>query len=550
MRKILYLIAISLIPVLSFGQESNSFANVKPVKNVILMIPDGCSLATYSTARWYQWYTNPDKPKLNIDPYICGTVRTTCSNAPIGDSAPTTSCYMTGYPGLAGWVSTYPVADAKNDIYPMDSARAYQPLTTVLEACRMLKNKATGLVCTCYFSHATPADCSAHNYNRNDNAGIVAQQVHNGVDVIIGGGDKNLTQEQEQYLVSKGYSVIRKDVAAMRQCTNDKMWALMADKELAYDIDRDATKEPSLAEMTEVAISKLSKSDNGFFLMVEGSKVDYCAHTNDPIGLVTEYLAFDHACKVAFDFAEKNGETAVIVVSDHGNSGLSIGRRDWHSYARDSKDKMFSALRGMKASSDAVAYRLNKAPFEDAQKVFQELCGFKLTEKELEALKYNKEYKSSPVPERDRKQHRNPLYSSGLSRMVAQFMTERTGLAFTSNGHTGEEVLMAAYHPDQNCRPYGMLTNIELNQYLCRLNGFTHESLDSLTESRYVPHTKVFAGNKCAIKDGKLTVKAKGHKYEITPNTNIIKVDGKEKELESVVIYVDKNNTFYLPADL
>ena len=546
-KLLLFVVALSSLQISCYAQDVE---NVKPVKNVILMIPDGCSLATYSTARWYQWYTNPDKPKLNIDPYICGTVRTTCSNAPIGDSAPTTSCYMTGYNGLAGWVSTYPVSYGADDIYQMDSTRAYQPLTTVLEACRMLKGKATGLVCTCYFSHATPADCSAHNYNRNDHAGIAAQQVHNGIDVIIGGGSRDLTTEQEEYLVSKGYSVIRKDLAAMRGCTNNKMWALMADKELAYDIDRDAMKEPSLAEMTEVAISKLSKSDKGFFLMVEGSKVDYCAHTNDPIGLVTEYLAFDRACKVAFDFARKNGETAVVMLSDHGNSGLSIGRRDWHSYARDSKDKMFSALTKMKASSDVVADRLNKAPFEDVQKIFQELCGFQLSESELDALKYNKQYKSSPIPEAERKQHRNSLYSSGLSRMVAQFMTERTGLAFTTNGHTGEEVLMAAYHPDENSRPYGMLTNMELNHYLCSLNGFSHESLDSLTDSHFVPHTKVFAGSKCTIKDGKLTVKAKGHRYEITPNTNIIKVDGKDRELESVVIYVDKNNTFYLPADI
>ena len=107
---------------------------VKPVKNLIVLIPDGTSLATISTARWYQWYTNPDMPKLAIDPYICGTVRTHSSNAPIGDSAPTTSCYMTGHPSRTGYVATYPPHDPKNDIYPMDPKRAYQPMTTLLEA--------------------------------------------------------------------------------------------------------------------------------------------------------------------------------------------------------------------------------------------------------------------------------------------------------------------------------------------------------------------------------------------------------------------------------
>lgn len=97
--------------------------NVKQVKNIIVLIPDGTSLATVSVSRWMQWYENPDKPNLNIDPYLCGTVRTTSSNAPIGDSAPTTSCYMTGHPSRTGYIATYPVQDKDNDIYPNDPNR-------------------------------------------------------------------------------------------------------------------------------------------------------------------------------------------------------------------------------------------------------------------------------------------------------------------------------------------------------------------------------------------------------------------------------------------
>ena len=77
----LLLLAIIIMPANAVEKE-----NVKPVKNVILLIPDGTSLATISIARWLQWYQDPSKPKLNIDPYLCGTVRTHSSNAPIGDS--------------------------------------------------------------------------------------------------------------------------------------------------------------------------------------------------------------------------------------------------------------------------------------------------------------------------------------------------------------------------------------------------------------------------------------------------------------------------------
>ena len=132
---LLLLLSVIFMPV-----KAQDVENVKPVKNVILLIPDGTSLATVSMARWLQWYTNPDKPKLNIDPYLCGTVRTHSSNAPIGDSAPTTSCYMTGQPSRTGYVSTYPENDGDNDIYPTDPARAFQPLTTVLEAAKIKRD--------------------------------------------------------------------------------------------------------------------------------------------------------------------------------------------------------------------------------------------------------------------------------------------------------------------------------------------------------------------------------------------------------------------------
>ena len=293
----LLLLAVILMPAKAVEKE-----NVKPVKNVILLIPDGTSLATISMARWLQWYQDPNKPKLNIDPYLCGTVRTHSSNAPIGDSAPTTSCYMTGQPSRTGYVSTYPESDPENDIYPTDPSRAFQPLTTVLEAGKILKGKATGLVFTCEFPHATPADCSAHSYNRGKYEWIAPQMAHNDLNVVIGGGAGLITKEMEDYLLANGYSLYKNDLKGMRADTNEKMWALYGDREMNYDLDRDPNEQPSIEEMTREALERLSKDPDGFFLMVEGSKVDWAAHSNDPVGMATEFLAFDRACGVALEF--------------------------------------------------------------------------------------------------------------------------------------------------------------------------------------------------------------------------------------------------------
>lgn len=533
---------------------------VKPVKNLIVMIPDGASLATMSTARWLQWYSNPDKPKLNIDPYLCGTVRTHSSNAPIGDSAPTTSCYMTGYPSRTGYVSTYPVADPGNDIYPMDPERAYQPLVTVLEAAKLLDGKAGGLVFTCEFPHATPADCSAHSYNRGKYEWIAPQMAHNDLSVVIGGGASLLPVESEAYLKANGYNVYKNDLKAMRADQGDKMWALYGDRDMDYDLDRNVNEQPSIEEMTRVAIEKLSRNENGFFLMVEGSKVDWAAHGNDPIGMATDFLAFDQACGVALEFARQNGETAVVILPDHGNSGISIGTSRCPGYDKLTKDQLFGQLSQYKMTAQGFARKVNEIPNTEVQNLFKEYAGFELNEQELHALNNCKDYKNSPIPADQRSADgvEPSMYSGSLTSFMAKLLTSKTCFGFTTGGHTGEEVFLAAYHP-QGTLPLGMLTNVELNQYLCEVMGFGGK-LDGLTNQYFAKHTDVFGEYKYEVKASKeegglpvLIVKNKKKQLTITPFSNIVKAGKKANEeirLNSVVVYVDKNNTFYLPQAL
>ena len=550
-----------LLAVIFMPAKAQDVENVKPVKNVILLIPDGTSLATVSMARWLQWYTNPDKPKLNLDPYLCGTVRTHSSNAPIGDSAPTTSCYMTGYPSRTGYVSTYPEADGGNDIYPNDPQRAFQPLTTVLEAAKMLYGKSTGLVFTCEFPHATPADCSAHSYNRGKYEWIAPQMVHNDLNVVIGGGVSILTPEMEGYLKENGYGVFRNDIGGMRAHSGDKMWALYGDKEMAYDIDRDPAQQPSLEEMTRKAIEKLSKNPQGFFLMVEGSKVDWAAHANDPVGMATDFLAYDRACGAALEFARQNGETAVIMVPDHGNSGISIGRRSCTGYDKLSKDQLFHQFSLYKLTAEGFAKKVNSIPNSEVQDMFRTYAGFELTQEEMNALNNCKDYKNSPIPA-DKRSSENveaSLYSGSLTSFMSNLLTSKTCFGFTTGGHTGEDVFLAAYHP-KGTLPMGMLTNIELNHYMCSLFGFNHDKLEELTAQNFAPHSEVFKNFKCEIvpaKDEKgsptLVVKGKKNQLTINPFTNIVKMGKKGQEeirLNSVIVYVDKNNTFYLPTKL
>ena len=515
-------------------------------KNVIVLIPDGTSLPVVSAARWYQEYNNPKKTGLNIDPYICGTIRTFSSNAPIGDSAPTTSCYMTGYPSRSGYVSMYSPADPQNDIFPIDPDKAYQPLMTLMEAARITQNKATGLVVTCEFPHATPADCSAHTYNRSKYEWIAPQMVHNKLDVVIGGGVSLLKENHRQFLQDEGYGVFLNDIDGFKNYKGNRMWALFGETAMAYDIDRDSNKEPSLAEMTKIAIEKLSKNKNGFFLMVEGSQVDWAAHANDAASVITEMLAFDEACGVALDFAKADGKTVVIIVPDHGNSGFSIGSNKCPNYSSMTKDQLFGAVSKIKASAGVLVAKLNDTEPADLHKVFNDLTGISLKFSDYAQILQCSDYRKSSLSDAEK------IKDLRLSKTVTEILDKNTCFGFTTTGHTGEEVFLAVYDPAKN-RLTGHHTNMELNYYLREKTGLK-QSLESLTNDYFAKHTEVFANYSFTITNKNdipvLEIINNNNVMEIQPNTNIVKLNGKEIKLNSVIVHVDRNNTFYLPKSL
>lgn len=521
---------------------------VRPVKNVILMIPDGCSLATVSAARWYQWVMDPSKPDLNIDPYVCGTVRTNCSNAPIGDSAPTTSCYMTGESSRTGFVSTYPTADGENDIFPVDPTKAYQPLMTVLEASKILYGKSTGLVFTCEFPHATPADCSAHCYNRGNYTTIVSQMVHNNLDVVIGGGVSLLQKDQQKFLKENGYDVQLNDVGGLRYYQGQKLWSLFGEKDIPYDLDRNPKFTPSLEEMTSKAIEALSKNKKGFFMMVEGSKVDWAAHANDPVAMLSEFLAFDRACKVALDFARKDGNTAVVILPDHGNSGISIGCNRCPGYSTLTKDQLFDAVVHFTKTSEGLAGILNENEFSAAKDLVQKYTQLELTGEQLDELNHCRDYTKSTIPSEQRQK------GGGVSSFLAKIMTNATCFGFTTGGHTGEDVFLAAYHP-KNDQPLGVYHNFEINAYLCKLLNLENK-LPQLTSRYFARHTDVFQGmnfssNADTEKDHPVLSITNGNNVlKVKANSNVVNLNGNDIKIQTVVVYVDKNKTFYLPVTL
>jgi alkaline phosphatase len=509
------------------------------------MIPDGTSIGVVSAARWYQIYNNSGGEHLAIDPYMCGTVKTFSSNAPIGDSAPTTSCYMTGMPQRTGNVAIYPVADPANDLVPVDPDMAYQPLPTVLEAAKYQQNKATGLVVTVEFPHATPADCAAHYYARGKYEYIAPQMAYQNLDVMFGGGNSILTDDIRQYFKNTGTVLIQDDVEAFRSFNGkEKVWALFGERELPYDLDRDPETVPSLQEMTQKALDRLSQNENGFFLMVEGSKVDWSAHGNDAIGCISEYLAFDKAVATVMDFAGKNGETTVIVLPDHGNSGFTIGRRDLKSYDKATFDDLFKNVSKFRKTGEGLERILLKSKPERFKAIFKEYTDIDLTEDELNQLLSSKNYKEAD--------YMKVSNSVNMASVIIKIMNSRTYFGFTTGGHTGEEVFLAAYHPDGDI-PVGMNTNVEINRYLCAALGLK-TPLPEMAKEIFVKHTDVFSGMDYTIDRSTafpvLKVKKGNATLSIPAFKSVVYLNDQPVALSSVVVYIDKNDTFYLPKSL
>lgn len=517
--------------------------NIRPVKNLIVMVPDGTSTSVLSIARWYQIY-NGGKQNLNIDPYLCGLVKTYSSNAPIPDSAPAMSAYMTGIPSRKGNVSIYPVADPDQDINLINQDMAYQPLVTVMEAARIGKNKATGIVVTTDFCHATPSACASHHYNRGAYGYLAPQMAYNNLDVVFGGGHSVVTDDMKEYFKQKGVRFIEKDLSAFRIFSEkEKVWALFASRNIPYDIDKNTNKFPSLAEMTEKALERLDKEENGFFLMIEGSRVDMAAHATDPIGIITEFLAFDKAVGIAIDYAKKNGETAIVILPDHGNSGFNFGSRNFINYSEKGLEHTFANVSKYKRTAKGLEEILLKTKPENIKVVFKEYTDIDLSDDEVKLLMSSKNYKVS-----DYTQVGN---TANMVSSIAKIMTSRTYFEFVSGSHTGEDVFLAAYHP-QGDMPMGLNTNIEINHYLCDVLGLNH-SLEDYTKKIYAKHSDVFKGYQYNIEgvEYPVLVVKKGKKtLRIPAFKSIGYLNDKPFDIGSVVVYIDKNNTFYLPQNI
>ncbi len=283
----------------TFTQE---FKSEKP-KNIIFLIGDGMGV----TQVFSGLMANKGHLFLENCKYI-GFSKTQPADKYITDSA-------AGGTALSAGVKTYNGAVAVD----MDK----KPVKTILEAAEE-KGLATGLVATVAITHATPASFIAHQPERSMYEEIAADFLKTDIDVFIGGGRNHFTKRKDslnlvEKLKENGYRY-EEDMSVVKRVKKGKLAALVADGHPGKVTERG----DMLPVATKTAINILSKNDKGFFLMVEGSQIDWGGHASSTIYIVEEMLDFDRAIGKALEFAAKDGETLIVITSDHETGGMAI----------------------------------------------------------------------------------------------------------------------------------------------------------------------------------------------------------------------------------
>ncbi len=424
---------------------SSSPAPEESPRNVVFLLGDGMGFAHVKAYRMYADDSSTELvDPLPVDALQVGSVSTdsismdcdstelNCTRDPHGftDSASAATAYATGKDTVVGRLSMSPSGEA---------------MTTILEGARM-HGKSAGLVATSQLTHASPAAFGSHVADRGQATDIANQYFDSRwegkpmVNVLLGGGLDHM-QREDRDLVSEfrqvGYEVAL-DRSELLSMQGEQLLGLFSPNGMPSAWDRDS-ETPSLAEMTQVALNSLDQNPQGFFLMVEGSEIDWAGHDNSIVGVISEMEDFITAVQVVLDFARQNRDTLVIITADHETGGMSLGRDNI--YRWDSRP-----LSGVDATPAAMTTRYLAG--EEPLSVFiAENVRFELSEAEVTIL------------------DATPRDETAVLSVIIDLFNKRTLTGWSSTGHTGVDVPLYVFGPGSE-RFHGVMQNETIGQVL------------------------------------------------------------------------------------
>ncbi|KAG5917709.1 hypothetical protein E4U53_004171 [Claviceps sorghi] len=454
-------------------------------RNLIFMVSDGMGPASLSLTRSYRQHVRglPEGDVLTLDKHFWGSSRTRSSSSLVTDSAAGATAFSCGKKTYNGAISVLP---------------DYQPCGSVLEAAKRA-GYATGLVVTTDITDATPACFASHVLTRQMQDEIALQEIGQGplgrsVDLMLGGGRchflPNTTagscRQDDVDVVALAREKHGWTYADTRTAFDDldgghkahlPLLGLFAAADVPFEIDRRNMNDtyPSLSEMAKTALRALEKStaesDKGFFLMIEGSRIDHAGHINDPAAQVREVLEYDDTFAAVLDFIRRSAtETVLVATSDHETGGLATALQepgrwpvyDWYpqvlANASQSCEKLAATLLKHVSSSspsshdgaEAQAHPLNRQQLKrwiDKELVVPGLGISDATDQELTFLAEHPE--------------------ASLTAFAAM-ISLRAHVGWSTHGHTAVDVNVYSSGGPEAERIRGNVENTEIGQFLSR----------------------------------------------------------------------------------
>ena len=351
-----------------------------------------------------------------------------------------------------------------------------------------------GISTSVSIDHATPASFYAHENSRNNSYQIGLDLIESNFDFYAGSDFVNPTNSNAKdgktyeslydltakagYTLARGYKDYQKKAKKAEKMILFQSEAASAkDKgSIPYAIDRQKG-DMTLSEITRAGINFLSKNnDKGFFLMVEGGKIDWACHSNDGATVLTEVQDFDNAIKVAYEFYEQHPEeTLIVITADHETGGLSLGTGSY--------DLNLQALKAQKVSENGFTSILNglrkkyknQVPWEAVQQALKDNFGFwgtvKLNDKQEARLKavYDKSFGNQPVT----LEKSEYLQNEPLAGEAKRILNSIARLGWNSGGHSAGFV--PVYAIGANAQLFqGQLNNIEIPVKIAEAAGYAH----------------------------------------------------------------------------
>jgi alkaline phosphatase len=402
-------------------------------KNVIMVVGDGMGPAYTSAYRYYR-----DDPKTVeieetvFDRHLKGMSST--YPAPISgvvtDSAASATALATGIKSYNGAIGV----DVNKE-----------SIQTVLEWAK-LQGKKTGIVVTSQINHATPASYLAHNESRKNYNEIADSYVDNGIkaDLYFGGGwkyfireDRNLVEEFKQ----AGFHYLDNYQGLMNLPNDKPVLGLFADAGLPWALD-DSNKY-RLSTMTKAGIHHLidlqdtdNDEDKGFFMLIEGSQIDWAAHGNDISDAMAEMDDLAKTLEYLEHFVEHHPDTLVVVTADHSTGGFTVaanGKYEWHA----------ENLRTMKHSVNYIAKELAKNAINTI--TTRTLFNFELSQDEIDLLNDSKDNATAEKTKNMYQSKKTSASELALIKTVKNIIDNRTNSGWTSGGHTAIDVPVFAF---------------------------------------------------------------------------------------------------------